>query len=69
MRCHQLVGSLAALGAVATAGVDALVKGHDLSSAGLMETEQGATWYTSSGKAAAIEDILGDGGMNSVRLR
>lgn len=70
MRCS--LGSLAAA-AVAVAfsatGVDAFVKGHDLSSAGLMETEQGATWYSTSGKASALEDILGAGGMDSVRLR
>lgn len=69
MRSYQLLGSLAVLVATATASVDAFVKGHDLSSAGLMETEQGATWYSTSGTASALEDILGDGGMNSVRLR
>ncbi|RLN70386.1 hypothetical protein BBJ28_00018675 [Nothophytophthora sp. Chile5] len=47
----------------------AMTKGHDLSSVGLMETDQGATWYSTSGKESAIEDILGAGGMDSVRLR
>ncbi|KAG7397791.1 hypothetical protein PHYBOEH_000172 [Phytophthora boehmeriae] len=50
-------------------GAEALTKGHDLSSVPLMEKEQGATWYSTSGKEAAIENILGDGGMDSVRLR
>ncbi|RLN47156.1 hypothetical protein BBJ29_009984, partial [Phytophthora kernoviae] len=50
-------------------GVQALTKGHDLSSIPLMEKEKGATWYSTSGKEAAIENILGDGGMDSVRLR
>ncbi|KAG7397790.1 hypothetical protein PHYBOEH_000171 [Phytophthora boehmeriae] len=47
----------------------ALTKGHDLSSVGLMETQQGANWLTSSGKNTTIESILGGGGMDSVRLR
>ncbi|ETM98955.1 hypothetical protein PPTG_19164 [Phytophthora nicotianae INRA-310] len=49
--------------------VHALTKGHDLSSAPRMETEQGAIWYNTAGKEMAIEDILGEGGMDSVRLR
>ncbi|GMF11070.1 unnamed protein product [Phytophthora lilii] len=47
----------------------ALTKGHDLSSVGLMETTQGAKWISTSGKTTTIETILGDGGMNAVRLR
>ncbi|KAL1645157.1 hypothetical protein SLS58_003862 [Diplodia intermedia] len=50
-------------------GVSALSKGHDLSSVGYMETDQGATWLTESGSTSTIEDILGAGGMDSVRLR
>ena len=50
-------------------GVQALTKGHDLSSAPLMEKEHGAIWYNTAGKEAAIEDILGEGGMDTVRLR
>ncbi|KAK1932352.1 putative arabinogalactan endo-beta-1 [Phytophthora citrophthora] len=49
--------------------VQALTKGHDLSSAPLMETEQGTIWYNTAGKERAIEDVLGEGGMDSVRLR
>ncbi|KAG6972659.1 hypothetical protein JG688_00003894 [Phytophthora aleatoria] len=49
--------------------VQALTKGHDLSSAPRMETEQGTIWYNTAGKEKAIEDILGEGGMDSVRLR
>lgn len=51
------------------AGVDALVKGHDLSSAVYMETNEGVTWYNEAGTKASIESILGAGGMQSVRLR
>lgn len=69
MRCQQLFASVAVAVAVAARQASAFVKGHDLSSAGLMETEQGATWYSTDGKASAIEDILGAGGMDSVRLR
>lgn len=50
-------------------GVQALTKGHDLSSAPLMETEQGTIWYNTAAKERPIEDILGEGGMDSVRLR
>ncbi|KAI9912496.1 hypothetical protein PsorP6_006186 [Peronosclerospora sorghi] len=46
-----------------------LLKGHDLSSLGLMEKTEGVTWYSTSGKASTIETILGDGGMKAVRLR
>ncbi|KAG3249874.1 hypothetical protein PI124_g5486 [Phytophthora idaei] len=49
--------------------VQVLTKGHDLSSAPRMETEQGTIWYNTAGKEKAIEDILGEGGMDSVRLR
>jgi arabinogalactan endo-1,4-beta-galactosidase len=59
-------------GACATAlldGAQALTKGHDLSSAPLMEKEKGVVWYNTAGKEAAIEDIMGEGGMDSVRLR
>ncbi|KAL3661542.1 hypothetical protein V7S43_013302 [Phytophthora oleae] len=55
--------------AALVSGVQALTMGHDLSSAPLMETEQGTVWYSTSGKERAIEDILGEGGMDSVRLR
>lgn len=55
--------------ACAIHGVAAISKGHDLSSAGYMETEQGATWLSESGSTSTIEDILGAGGMDSVRLR
>ncbi|POM61633.1 putative beta-galactosidase [Phytophthora palmivora] len=58
-----------ACAAVVVSGVHALTKGHDLSSAPLMEKEQGTIWYDTTGKQAAIEDILGKGGMDSVRLR
>ncbi|POM58584.1 Arabinogalactan endo-1,4-beta-galactosidase [Phytophthora palmivora] len=47
----------------------ALTKGHDLSSVGLMETTQGAKWISTAGKTTTIESILGDGGMEAVRLR
>ncbi|GMF15334.1 unnamed protein product [Phytophthora lilii] len=47
----------------------ALTKGHDLSSVGLMETEQGANWISTSGNTTTIEAILGAGGMDTVRLR
>ncbi|KAG6944947.1 hypothetical protein JG688_00016820 [Phytophthora aleatoria] len=47
----------------------ALVKGHDLSSVGLMETSQGANWISTSGNTTSIESILGAGGMDTVRLR
>ncbi|KAI9739215.1 MAG: hypothetical protein M1834_007428 [Cirrosporium novae-zelandiae] len=43
-------------------------KGHDLSSTKMLE-DSGYTYYTTAGKEADIEDILGDGGMNTVRLR
>ncbi|KAL4155424.1 hypothetical protein PRNP1_007534 [Phytophthora ramorum] len=46
-----------------------LTKGHDLSSVGLMETEQGANWISTSGNTTTIESILGGGGMDTVRLR
>ncbi|EGZ21792.1 beta-galactosidase [Phytophthora sojae] len=49
--------------------VQALTKGHDLSSVRLVEKEQGAVWYNTKGKGTPIEDILGSGGMDSVRLR
>lgn len=42
-------------------GVQALTKGHDLSSAPLMETEQGTIWYNTAAKERPIEDILGEG--------
>ncbi|GMF29611.1 unnamed protein product [Phytophthora fragariaefolia] len=47
----------------------ALTKGHDLSSVALMESSQGARWISTTGKTTTIESILGDGGMNAVRLR
>ncbi|POM68818.1 Arabinogalactan endo-1,4-beta-galactosidase, partial [Phytophthora palmivora] len=47
----------------------ALTKGHDLSSVGLMETDQGAKWISTSGNTTTIESILGTGGMDTVRLR
>ncbi len=43
-------------------------KGHDLSSCKLLE-DNGYTFYTSSSVESSIEEILGDGGMNTVRLR
>ena len=43
--------------------------GHDLSSVAQMENNEGATWLTTSGDQTTIEDILGNGGMDSVRLR
>ncbi|KAI9912643.1 hypothetical protein PsorP6_006145 [Peronosclerospora sorghi] len=46
-----------------------LLKGHDLSSVALMETKEGAKWISTSGENTTIETILGDGGMNTVRLR
>ncbi|ETM54709.1 hypothetical protein L914_01992 [Phytophthora nicotianae] len=46
----------------------ALLKGHELSSAGIMETSRGATWRSTTGRPATIESILGGGGINSVRL-
>jgi arabinogalactan endo-1,4-beta-galactosidase len=48
---------------------DAITKGHDLSSVGLMETAQGAKWISTSGTTTTIESILGAGGMDAVRLR
>ncbi|KAL4100065.1 hypothetical protein PRIC1_007862 [Phytophthora ramorum] len=60
------------VGVCATALLDvaqALTKGHDLSSAAVMEKEQGTVWYSTKGKEMAIEEILGAGGMDSVRLR
>ncbi|KAF2229658.1 glycoside hydrolase family 53 protein [Viridothelium virens] len=56
---------LAAMSGAATA----IVHGHDLSSVTQMEQDQGANWYTTSGQKSTIESILGDGGMDSVRLR
>ncbi|KAF2083823.1 glycoside hydrolase family 53 protein [Saccharata proteae CBS 121410] len=47
----------------------AFLKGHDLSSVKAMEDEQGAHWYDTDGTDTAIEDILGNGGMDTVRLR
>ncbi|KUF93038.1 hypothetical protein AM588_10009055 [Phytophthora nicotianae] len=47
----------------------ALIKGHDLSSVGIMEASQGAKWISTSGKTTTIESILGGGGMDTVRLR
>ncbi|KAK7527102.1 family 53 glycosyl hydrolase [Phyllosticta citriasiana] len=55
---------MAAIGSAA-----AFYKGHDLSSAGYMETAQGANWISASGSTSTIEAILGAGGMDSVRLR
>ncbi|KAE9040301.1 hypothetical protein PR003_g5374 [Phytophthora rubi] len=55
--------------ALLVGGAQALTKGHDLSSVAVMENEQGTVWYNTAGKQAAIEDILGAGGMDSVRLR
>ncbi|KAI9694255.1 MAG: hypothetical protein M1820_009113 [Bogoriella megaspora] len=53
-----------------TGGVVAsIAKGHDLSSVAAMEKEQGANWYTTAGQKSTIESILGNGGMDSVRLR
>ncbi|KAF2143755.1 glycoside hydrolase family 53 protein [Aplosporella prunicola CBS 121167] len=44
-------------------------QGHDLSSVKAMEDEQGAHWINASGQETQIEEILSDGGMDSVRLR
>ncbi|OJD36414.1 arabinogalactan endo-beta-galactosidase [Diplodia corticola] len=68
MLSRTLIKSLPLM-ACAFEGVSALSKGHDLSSAGYMETDQGTTWLTESGSTSTIEDILGAGGMDSVRLR
>ncbi|KAB2581066.1 putative arabinogalactan endo-beta-1 [Lasiodiplodia hormozganensis] len=68
MLSKTLINSLPLM-AYAINGVSALSKGHDLSSAGYMETDQGATWLTESGSTSTIEEILGAGGMDSVRLR
>ncbi|KAI9661879.1 MAG: hypothetical protein M1821_009118 [Bathelium mastoideum] len=55
---------------VATSGIaEAFSKGHDLSSVAQMEDSEGATWLTTSGEQSTIENILGTGGMDSVRLR
>ncbi|EGZ21790.1 putative beta-galactosidase [Phytophthora sojae] len=66
---RTLLGAAACASALLVDGVQALVKGHDLSSVAVMEKEQGTVWYNTAGKQAAIEDILGAGGMDSVRLR
>ncbi|KAG6611003.1 Arabinogalactan endo-1,4-beta-galactosidase [Phytophthora cinnamomi] len=50
-------------------GVQALTRGHDLSSVRLMEKKLGVVWYNNAGKEEAIEDILRAGGMDAVRLR
>ncbi|EKG16734.1 Glycosyl hydrolase 53 [Macrophomina phaseolina MS6] len=68
MLSKNLISSISLL-ASTIHGVAALSKGHDLSSAGYMETDQGATWLSESGSASTIEEILGAGGMDSVRLR
>lgn len=68
MLSRNFINSLP-LVAYAINGAAALSKGHDLSSAGYMETDQGASWLTESGTTSTIEDILGSGGMDSVRLR
>jgi arabinogalactan endo-1,4-beta-galactosidase len=67
----RVFGALAAAVCMvlATTGVDAIVYGHDLSSAGIMEAQEGASWYTTAGTKSTIEGILGAGGMQSVRLR
>ena len=69
MVSHGTLSGLGMCAVVVLYGVQALTKGHDLSSAPLMEQEHGAIWYNTAGKKAAIEDILGEGGMDSVRLR
>ncbi|KAI9740327.1 MAG: hypothetical protein M1834_004906 [Cirrosporium novae-zelandiae] len=58
-----------ALALVATANAALTYTGHDLSSLKLMEDGQGANFYTEDGTSSSAEDILGDGGMNAVRLR
>ncbi|KAJ8575752.1 hypothetical protein ON010_g3464 [Phytophthora cinnamomi] len=47
----------------------ALTNGHDLSSVAIMETAEGAHWISTSGNTTTIETILGEGGMQAVRLR
>ncbi|KAL4100067.1 hypothetical protein PRIC1_007864 [Phytophthora ramorum] len=47
----------------------AMINGHDLSSAALMETTQGAHWISTTGNTTTIESIFSDGGMDAVRLR
>ncbi|CAI5739826.1 unnamed protein product [Hyaloperonospora brassicae] len=69
MVSHDTLSGLGMCAVALLYGVQALTKGHDLSSAPLMEQEHGAIWYDTAGKKAAIEDILGEGGMDSVRLR
>ncbi|OWZ07048.1 Arabinogalactan endo-1,4-beta-galactosidase, partial [Phytophthora megakarya] len=66
LKALLVVGACIASMATTTA---ALTKGHDLSSVGLMETTQGAKWISTAGKTTTIESILGDGGMQAVRLR
>ncbi|KAK8191800.1 family 53 glycosyl hydrolase [Phyllosticta capitalensis] len=53
----------------AIGSASAFYKGHDLSSAGYMETDQGAVWKSASGSESTLEAIMGAGGMDSVRLR
>uniref|UniRef100_K3WHU0 arabinogalactan endo-beta-1,4-galactanase n=1 Tax=Globisporangium ultimum (strain ATCC 200006 / CBS 805.95 / DAOM BR144) TaxID=431595 RepID=K3WHU0_GLOUD len=53
----------------AHAATAAVIKGHDLSSMTYMETLEGVTWYSAAGKQEKLETILGEGGMQSVRLR
>lgn len=47
----------------------ALTKGHDISSVGIMETQEGAHWLNAKGTNTSLEKILGAGGMEAVRLR
>jgi arabinogalactan endo-1,4-beta-galactosidase len=64
------VCTLATAGKARQSAGNTFYKGHDLSSLGLLESN-GATFIDSQrGNAVRpLEDILGDGGMNSVRLR
>ncbi|KAG6610997.1 putative beta-galactosidase [Phytophthora cinnamomi] len=66
---RTLSWAAACAAALVVDAVQALTKGHDLSSVAVMEKEQGTVWYNTAGKQAAIENILGAGGMDSVRLR
>ncbi|KAJ3110326.1 hypothetical protein HK100_003077 [Physocladia obscura] len=65
----QILTSFCAVVACLVIGGRAFLNGHDLSSTGYMETQQGALWYDTNGKQQTLETILGSGGMNSVRLR
>lgn len=65
----MLARSLLPLLALAASSTALTYKGHDLSSVPIMEDTEGATFYNAAGSAEAVEDILGAGGMNAVRLR